>query len=285
MRAPCQYEGCPAVEQDAVVKGEALQPIRRDRRAGLRWKQPRQHDASVRRNKTSERPGEPSERLQQDVRKHEIVGGARAKAAVEETGGPDHLDERARFVCARVLPRGRDSMWVNVARKDGTPAGARRRDGEHAAAGADVENTSGPTRLEKTVEREQTAARRAVMAGAEGQRRLDFDAGTICADARAVVAAVHDETARRDRLQPREAVGDPIAFGNGFEGQRTRGRFARCRRYHLVHSCAVEWAPRIERDDPIAVGLVNRARGVRGIEVFSKQISDPPRRPFISAQA
>src|SRR5262249_43058144 len=156
--------------------------------------------------------------------------------------GLDHFDECAGVVCVRVLSRGRNGAWIDVARKHGTAAGIGGRDRQHAAAGADVENATWPAGFQQTVEREPTTTRRAVMAGPEGQSRFDLDADPVDTDARAVMAAMHDETTRCDRLQSREAVGDPIALGNGFKGQRTRGRFARCRRNYLVYRGAVEWA-------------------------------------------
>jgi hypothetical protein len=59
---------------------------------------------------------------------------------------------------------------------------ARSGDGEHARTGADVEDVqraAKPRRLQKPVERNEAAARGAVMAGAESQSRLDLDADAV----------------------------------------------------------------------------------------------------------
>ena len=72
-------------------------------------------------------------------------------------------------------------------------------------------------RLAQPVERQQTAARGAVMAGAEGERRLDLDADPVDRDAGAVVRAVDDETAGRDRLEPGEALAHPILRRDALE--------------------------------------------------------------------
>ena len=58
------------------------------------------------------------------------------------------------------------------------------------------------------------------MTGAEGERRLDFDADAVWRNAGAVVRAVHDEPAGRDRLKPGEAVAHPIRRLDDLETQR-----------------------------------------------------------------
>ena len=75
----------------------------------------------------------------------------------------------------------------------------------------------------ESIERQQAAARGAVMAGAEGERRLDLDADPAWRDAGAIVRAVHDEAAGRDRLQAREALAHPILGGDALEAQRLAG--------------------------------------------------------------
>ena len=70
-------------------------------------------------------------------------------------------------------------------------------------------------RFAHAVERQQAAARGAVMAGAEGERGLDFDADAVGGMPAAVVRAVHDKAAGRDRLESGEAFADPILRGDG----------------------------------------------------------------------
>ena len=86
-------------------------------------------------------------------------------------------------------------------------------------------NGSAPcaTRLANTIERQQTAACGAVVAGAEGERRLDLDADPVRRDPRAVVGAVHDKAAGGDRLEPGEALLDPIGRGVAAEAQHRGG--------------------------------------------------------------
>ena len=66
------------------------------------------------------------------------------------------------------------------------------------------------------VERQQTAARGAVVAGAEGERGFDLDADLVGLDAGAVVRAVHDEAAGAHRLSDRR--GFPATQSAGATG-------------------------------------------------------------------
>src|SRR5580704_3900612 len=77
-----------------------------------------------------------------------------------------------------VLARNAHGADVDIGCQHALPQSARGGDGENASAGADVENPPRrlPAQFTNMVEREETAARRAVMAGAEGERRFDFDA-------------------------------------------------------------------------------------------------------------
>ena len=68
-----------------------------------------------------------------------------------------------------------DRDRIEVAEPDLAPEDFRRGDGEHAGAAADVEDLARPPALQQAVEMQQAAARRAVMAGAEGEAGLDLD--------------------------------------------------------------------------------------------------------------
>ena len=92
---------------------------------------------------------------------------------------------------SRALARAaRTAEAVDVGREHAPPQGARGGDGEHAGAGAEIENPRWREagvcaclhRFAESVEREQAAAGGAVMAGAEGERRLDLDADGFSAE-------------------------------------------------------------------------------------------------------
>jgi len=246
-------------------------------------KQSRQNDETTRRRKPPQRRGKPLEGLQQDVGHHEVVWGVRANPPVANPVRSDHADERSNPIRTRVLCCNRHRLPINVAREDRPAASLGGSDGKHAAAGPDVENTARPARFEQTIEGEQTSARRAVMAGAERQRRFDFDANAVGGDTRAIVTPVHDEPAGRYRLKSLKTGGDPICFRDFLESKRLRNGSARCGRDHLPEFMLVERARRVERDNPAAVRLVYGARRFAGIKAFSKQIGEASCRAFVAA--
>ena len=67
---------------------------------------------------------------------------------------------------------------------------------------------------------EQAAPRRAVMAGAEGEPRLDLDRHIVGADARPVVAAMNEKAPGPDRREAGERARHPVAPLGDPEGRR-----------------------------------------------------------------
>ncbi len=72
------------------------------------------------------------------------------------------------------------------------------------------------------IEQQQTAARGAVVTGAERQRGFDLDAELVGRHVRPIVLAVDDETAGGDRHQAFEAGLDPVFRGDGIEDDGLR---------------------------------------------------------------
>ena len=64
----------------------------------------------------------------------------------------------------------------------------------------------------------QTSAGAAVMAGAEGKRRLDLDGNAVDPDAVAVMRPMHHEAAGFDRLETVEAPAYPVRGRQHLEG-------------------------------------------------------------------
>ena len=167
------------------------------------------------------------QRREQDIGEHERERRALAEPPGREAARVHDLDEGAGAVEPRILARDLHRAGVDVARQHRRAQRARRRDGEHAGAGADVEHAQvclapAALLLHEPVEREQAAAGGAVVAGAEGERRLDLDADAVAGDARAVVRAVHHEAAGFDRGEALEARAHPVLRRQPLEGERVR---------------------------------------------------------------
>ena len=103
-------------------------------------------------------------------------------------------------------------------------------DRQHAGAGAEIEHAARMPGLQHVIEQQQAAARGAVVAGAERQRRLDLDGELVGRDPLAVVLAVHDEASGRDGNEILEAGLDPVLGLDRIEGDGLR-RFPRRRRW------------------------------------------------------
>jgi len=115
-----------------------------------------------------------------------------------------------------------DRDRIEVAEPDLALDDFRRGDGEHAGAAADVEDLARPSALQQAIEMQQAAARRAVVAGAEGEAGLDLDADVVRPDRSAAVRAVDEEAPCPHRREAGERIGDPIALVGQAEFDPTR---------------------------------------------------------------
>ncbi len=162
---------------------------------------------------------------------------------------------------------------IDVGCQHALPQRPGRRNGEHAAAGAEIENAQSipPPEGAKTgaqlahplaqaVERQKTAARRAVVAGAEGERRLDLDADPVGRTCGAVVGAVNEESPSLDGLEACEALFHPILRGHALETQPLRRRGTggcRHQRSHrvLCQACRQNGSSPASRPRPLSTRL------------------------------
>src|SRR5262249_32855365 len=93
----------------------------------------------------------------------------------------------------------------------------RRRDREHAGAGAEIEHMTRTALPGQAVEREQATPRGAVMAGAEGGGGFDLDADLVAWNPAAIVRAMHHQAAGACRWQACKTFGRRVARGQRFD--------------------------------------------------------------------
>jgi len=91
---------------------------------------------------------------------------------------------------SRIAARNLNGRDIDIGGDDVAPQGTRRGNRQNAGAGANIKNAPRRAGSANVVERDEAAARRAVMAGAEGKRRFDLDADAVARDVAAVVRAV-----------------------------------------------------------------------------------------------
>ena len=128
------------------------------------------------RGQPADRHRQPHQRPQQNIGEDQIVGRPRearalAPAARTKVTRPVRL--------SRALARAASPRPGRYRSRQRARGNFRRRDRQHAGAGADVEHAAQPPPLGQIVERHQAAARGAVVAGAEGERRLDLDSDVV----------------------------------------------------------------------------------------------------------
>ena len=216
-----EHQRRPAVEVDAPF--ERQRAIGGERGVRLRRQQAREDDAarrarSSRRSGAARRCSGPSRMLAKTR-----SNGARARRCARATPSALTTSTIAPARLSRALARATrtalGSMSVASTRCRSARAAAMAstplpvpRSRMHCARSPGVARRvrASAARFAEPVERQQAAARGAVMAGAEGERRLDLDADAVGRNAGAVMGAVHDEAAGRDRLQPGEALAHPV---------------------------------------------------------------------------
>ena len=124
------------------------------------------------------------------------------------------------------------------------------------------------------------------MAGAEGERRLDLDTNPVDRNTRAVVGAVNDETAGRDRIEAGEALADPVRRLDARELQRrsSSGPGGRCD--HRAHRFLIGRGAEMNRDLPApAAARIGQADGdIFSGEAFGNDIGQSARSLFIRFQ-
>jgi hypothetical protein len=98
------------------------------------------------------------------------------------------------------------------------------RDGQHRAAGAEVERVARVLAAHDLVQHFEAAGGGAVMASAEGKARLDLDGEFAAVTLPAVMRAMDEETAGAYRLQSFQRARHPVDVGQGFALDRLRKR-------------------------------------------------------------
>ena len=154
-------------------------------------------------------------------------------------------------------------------------------DREHARAAADVEDSAWPPALEQAVEMQKAAPRRAVMAGAEGEPRLDLDRHVVRPDARAIVAPVNEKPPRPNGFQAGKRIGDPVPLLREAEGRGARGSLVRGGRDQRPDRRLIRrpaeiglHEPGLAAARPGIIGLEHRRRGFARLEALGDEVGD-----------
>ena len=144
---------------------------------------------------------------------------------------------------------------------------------QHAGAGAEIEHASRLPLLEQMVEQQQAAPRGAVMAGAESQCRLDFDAELVGRNAVAVVLAVDHEAAGGHRDQIFQGRLDPVLGFDDVENDAAGGLSPGGAGHEFAHQRLVGRIGKMRGDVPDPIRPLERGdRGLPFKKYFSQDI-------------
>jgi hypothetical protein len=133
---------------------------------------------------------------------------------VAQAGCDDRSHQGANAIGSRIGSGGLDGDGVYVAAGDGAMQQLCGGDAQHARARADIEHMSRAPAFQRAIQRQQAAQGRAVMARAEGQRRLYLDAHVVFAQPKTIMRAMHQHAAGAHGLEPRQRAGHPIPLGD-----------------------------------------------------------------------
>ena len=191
-------------------------------------------------------------------------------------------DQRAHAIEPRIVARHRNRARIDVDGENRHAENLGGGDRKHARAGADIEDTPGPlTAARQRIQCQQAAAGGAVMTCAECGGRLDFEADAMARHPRAVVRAVHDEAAGRDRPKPDQAFLDPVARRDLLHDERACQLVAAGERDHRAQAAELGTVAKMQIDLPAFVRpLEGRAHHLGRIETLGQEIGDTARRAF-----
>ena len=166
------------------------------------------------------------QRIGEDIRQHQVERPARGKLRRGKSGGADGLHPIPGAVEPRIVAGHLHRQRIDVARQHLI----------RSALAAAIASTPVPVPRSSTrrgrcafstwSSSSEAAARGAVVAGAERQRRLDLDAELVGRNLRAVMLAVHDEAPGADRDQFLERGLDPVLGLDRVERDAPRGLVA-----------------------------------------------------------
>ena len=204
-----------------------------------------------------------------------------------QSPGDDRPHEGGRPIGAGVGAGGLDGHGIDVAAGDALMEEQGARDGEHASARSHVENPSRAPALGSAFERLETPQRRAMMAGAESERRLDLDADVVRPPPRPVMRAMHQHAAGAHRREARKRVFDPILLGDGRKTRRSRSVGVGRDRDQGANLGLVGRAGEIDLDRPLrpAIFFKGRGGGLGRIERLDDDVGDGAGAPLVAGKA
>src|SRR5262249_16610867 len=153
----------------------------------------------------------------------------------------------------RIGGSGGDGDGIDIARHDRLAQRLGGGDRQYAGAAADIDQSPRPAPAKDTLEQQKAAAGRAMVAGAESQRRLDLDGDVARPYPAAVMAAMDQEAPGPHRRETGERIGDPVRLGGTAKFNSLRCVSAGRDCDEIAYSLFIGFKTEISLDDPIAL--------------------------------
>jgi hypothetical protein len=138
----------------------------------------------------------------------------------------------------------------------------------------------------KIGERLQAPTRRAMVAGAEGERGFDLDADVVGAQSCAIMRAMNQKSPDAHRLEIGEALRNPIRRCHRLDGQQPRRSLARRDRDQTAQACLLGRLAKMDGDLPAAGAVFEgRAGRILAVEAFPKIGRQPACGLFVAGES
>src|SRR5690606_12579896 len=219
-----QMQCYPAFARERANVMEIRRPIGFQHRVLLSVKDARQNERAARLHIARHLGGKLDKRAGKDVGKDEIEGAAIGKDGMVEPCGGHAFNQVVDSIEPHVSGRHFRCDGIDIARQDWYACKLRKRNGQHCAAGAEVERILRLLCGYDTVEHFQAAGRRSVMARSESLSRLDLDADIALLELVTIMSAVDEKPSGTYWLQPFQGFRYPVDVRQHLSFDRPRQR-------------------------------------------------------------
>ena len=244
-----------------------------------------QNDPCARCGQPAKWHGQPRQRAQQNIGEDQLIGRSGRDRARRRAGCAHECDQGRGAIDARISARRLDCARIDIACRDAGMKKSCRGNRQNPAAGADIEHALETPALCKIGEHLKAPARRAVVAGAEGEGGLDLDADVVGAQFCAVVRAVNEKAADAHRLEIGEALRNPVRRRHRLDAQRPRRGLARGDSDKAAQACLLGRLTKMDGDLPAAGPVLEgRAGRILAVEAFPEICRQPACGLFVAGK-
>ena len=197
--------------------------MRRQHDRLLMAQQSRQHRPPAGHQGSREIGGEQRQRARQDIRQNQIIA-VPAQPATAKSGSVSDPHPAGNAVVRDIMAGDRDRVRIDVARANPAPQQLGGGDRQDAGAGADIERTVDPTPAHQSLECDQAALGRRMLAGAESGCSIEHDPDRPGRHPAPMMRAIDEKPADRQWRECQLVLREPVAVGESPRRPRSAHR-------------------------------------------------------------